>query len=138
MADTFGLKKPSRDTEGGKFYAWPAVDVLPNTLYFPSLTSSLFGVSEIACKAYEKSAFSYWGTFDFTLPEGWTHVQGQPVYYKPATTTEGTFSTTATAGSTFVGWELATGVTYDVDGDPELTFGDFLRVDIQRVQGVPA
>lgn len=106
MADTFGQRIDGRAYEGEKFYSIPSENIEANSIFCPLATSGQFGVAEIPVASGALGAFSKRGTFVFAKPDGWTSVNGQPVYYTPTTQGTGAFTTSKGAGTIFVGFEV--------------------------------
>lgn len=111
MADNFGAIQAGRAFVGGRFYAAPSVSVGANVIFMPAYsTSPLFGVAEYPVEAGTLGAFATDGTFVFNAPDGWSSAVGQPVYWAPTSATEGAFSTTASAGSVLLGFEVTANI----------------------------
>lgn len=105
--DTFGAAQIGRAQQNGRFYSIRETDVPANTVFMPGYsTSPFFGVNEVPIPANKLGAYATTGIFCFDFPDGWTSVEGQAVYYKPTSATEGTFSATSSAGAVRIGFEV--------------------------------
>ena len=105
--DAFGAAQVGRAQQNGRFYSIRETDVPANTVFMPAYsTSPFFGINEVPIPANKLGAYATTGIFCFDFPDGWTSVEGQAVYYKPTSATEGTFSATPSAGAVRIGFEV--------------------------------
>jgi len=105
--DTFGAAQVGRAQQNGRFYSIRETDVPANTVFMPGYsTSPFFGVNEVPIPANKLGAYATTGIFCFDFPDGWTSVEGQAVYYKPTSATEGTFSASSSTGAVRIGFEV--------------------------------
>lgn len=107
MGDKFGAAQIGRAQQNGRFYSIRETDVPANTVFMPAYsTSPFFGINEVPVPANKLGAYATTGIFCFDFPDGWISTEGQAVYYKPTSATEGTFSATSSAGAVRIGFEV--------------------------------